>query len=181
MLYFDANPIRTKYLVTEFHEQFDHCWNNIKQKEFELFLCQNLKNNICDIRLIPLDHVTYLNRKLFLRERMSGNSFPWPGTEPRTFPIHTTIQLYQANLYINLSIAAQGNLYLALFINHQTGKERFLITITSTSPVKLNNQCLHMQIVVYWDLTRIEPGTEPKTFRSVSVSPINRSIKQIWT
>ena len=27
-------------------------------KEFELFLCQYLKNNIHDIRLIPLDHFT---------------------------------------------------------------------------------------------------------------------------
>ena len=30
-----------------------------KTKEFELFLCQYLKSNIADIRLIPLDHVTY--------------------------------------------------------------------------------------------------------------------------
>ena len=35
-------------------------WKPHKTTEFELFLCQYLKNNICDIRLIPLDHVTYL-------------------------------------------------------------------------------------------------------------------------
>ena len=39
------------------YEQFIKSENNIKQKN--LFICQYLKNNICDIRLIPLDHVTY--------------------------------------------------------------------------------------------------------------------------
>ena len=30
-----------------------------KAKEFEFCFCQYLKNNIPDIRLIPLDHATY--------------------------------------------------------------------------------------------------------------------------
>ena len=38
-------------------EQFINAENKIKK--FELFLHQYLKNNICDIQLIPLDHITY--------------------------------------------------------------------------------------------------------------------------
>ena len=30
-----------------------------KTKEFDIFLCKYLKNNICDIRLIPLDHIGF--------------------------------------------------------------------------------------------------------------------------
>ena len=33
-----------------------------KTKEFEHCFCQYLKNNMADIRLIPLDHVTYVTR-----------------------------------------------------------------------------------------------------------------------
>ena len=51
----DAHPIRIGYLVTELWAIYQ-CWKQYKTKEFELFLCQVLKNNI---RLIPLDHVTY--------------------------------------------------------------------------------------------------------------------------
>ena len=39
--------------------QFISAENNInKTKEFELFLCQYLRNNICNLQLISLDHVT---------------------------------------------------------------------------------------------------------------------------
>ena len=41
------------------YEGFDIAKNN-KTKEFEHCFCQYLKNNIADIRLIPLDHVTDL-------------------------------------------------------------------------------------------------------------------------
>ena len=53
MLYFDANSIIIGYLVTELWAIYQH-WKKYKIKEFELFLCQYLKNNICDIRHIPL-------------------------------------------------------------------------------------------------------------------------------
>ena len=52
-----ANPIQNRYLVTELWA-FYHCWKQYKTKGFEIFLCQYLKNYICDIQLIPLDHVT---------------------------------------------------------------------------------------------------------------------------
>ena len=56
MLHFNANLIIIWYLVTEL---WVIRWKQYKTKEFECFLCLYLKNNICDIRLIPLDHVTY--------------------------------------------------------------------------------------------------------------------------
>ena len=34
------------------------CWKQYETKEFELLLCQYLKNKIYNIRLIPLDNVT---------------------------------------------------------------------------------------------------------------------------
>ena len=49
MLLFDANPITIGYLVQSY-EGFDNSKNNMKQRHL------NLKNNIPDIRLIPLDH-----------------------------------------------------------------------------------------------------------------------------
>ena len=58
MLHFDANPITIGYLVTEFYEGFYNAKNNIKQRDLNTVF---LKNNIPDIRLIPLDHVTYVN------------------------------------------------------------------------------------------------------------------------
>ena len=39
------------------YEEFVNAKNNIKQ--FEHCFCQYLKNNMADIRLIPVDHVTY--------------------------------------------------------------------------------------------------------------------------
>ena len=57
MLHFNANPIRIGYLVTELWAIYKR-WKQYKTKEFECFLCLYLKNNICDIRLIPFDHVT---------------------------------------------------------------------------------------------------------------------------
>ena len=39
---------------------FDNAKSNIKQRNLNTF-CQYLKNNFPDIRLIPLDHVTYVN------------------------------------------------------------------------------------------------------------------------
>ena len=56
MLHFDENPIRIGYLVIELWVCYQH-WKQYKTKEFDLFLCQNLKNNLCDIRLILLVHV----------------------------------------------------------------------------------------------------------------------------
>ena len=50
ILHFDANPITFGYLVEGFVNA---------KKEFEHRFCQYLKNNIANIRLIPLDHVTY--------------------------------------------------------------------------------------------------------------------------
>ena len=38
---------------------FDNAKNNIKQRNLNPVFHQYLKNNISDIRLIPLDHVTY--------------------------------------------------------------------------------------------------------------------------
>ena len=35
-------------------------WKQYITTEFDLFVCQYLKNDICDILLIPLYHVTYL-------------------------------------------------------------------------------------------------------------------------
>ena len=49
--------IRNGYLLTVLWA-FHQCWKQYKAKEFELFLCQYLKNNICDVWLIPLEHVT---------------------------------------------------------------------------------------------------------------------------
>ena len=60
MLHFDANPIIIRYLVTELWAIYQD-WKQDRTKESELFPSQYLKNNICDIRLIPLDHVTYMN------------------------------------------------------------------------------------------------------------------------
>ena len=42
------------------YKGFVNAKNNIKQKEFEHCFCQYLKYNITDIRLIPLDPVTYM-------------------------------------------------------------------------------------------------------------------------
>ena len=47
----------TTYLVTELW-RICRCWKQYKTKEFEHCFCQYLKNNITDIWLIPLDHVT---------------------------------------------------------------------------------------------------------------------------
>ena len=58
MLHFSANPIIIGYLVTDLWANYQ-CWKQYKIKEFELFLCQYLKNSISDIRLILLNHVTY--------------------------------------------------------------------------------------------------------------------------
>ena len=41
------------------YEDFFIAKNNIKQKDFEHCFCHYLKNNISDIRLIPVDHVTF--------------------------------------------------------------------------------------------------------------------------
>ena len=57
MLHFDANPIRIGDLVTELWAIYQY-YKQYKIKEFDFFLSQYLKNNISDIRLIPLDHVT---------------------------------------------------------------------------------------------------------------------------
>ena len=65
MLHFDANPINIGYLVTELWAIYQH-WNQYKTKEFELFLFQYLKNDICDIRFFALDHVTYRIRHGFV-------------------------------------------------------------------------------------------------------------------
>ena len=59
MLHFDTNPIRIGYLVTELWAIYQ-CWKQSKTKELRPFLCQYLKNTVCDIGLIPLDHVTYI-------------------------------------------------------------------------------------------------------------------------
>ena len=58
MLHFDASPITIGYLVTELWSIWQ-CQKQYKTKEFEHCFCQYFKNNIADIRLIPLDHVTY--------------------------------------------------------------------------------------------------------------------------
>ena len=58
MLCFDANPITIGYLVAELWS-ICQCYKQYKTKEFEHCFCQYLKNSISDIRLIPLDHVTY--------------------------------------------------------------------------------------------------------------------------
>ena len=41
------------------YKGFVNAKNNIKTKKFDHCFCQYLKNNITDIRLIHLDHVTY--------------------------------------------------------------------------------------------------------------------------
>ena len=60
MLHFDANPIWNGYLVTELWAIYQ-CWKQYQTKESELFFLPVSQNNICDIRLIPLDHVTIEN------------------------------------------------------------------------------------------------------------------------
>ena len=57
MLHSDVNHIIIRYLVTEFWAIYQYL-KQYKTKEFDLFLCLYLKNDICDIWLIPLDHVT---------------------------------------------------------------------------------------------------------------------------
>ena len=57
LLHFDANPITIEYLVTELWRFF--FLKQCKTKKFEHYFRQYLKNNMADIRLIPLDHVTY--------------------------------------------------------------------------------------------------------------------------
>ena len=52
MLRFDSNPI----IIRTIYQR----WKPYKTKEFELLLRQYLKNNICNIQIIPLDHVTYI-------------------------------------------------------------------------------------------------------------------------
>ena len=42
------------------YEGFDNAKKHYETKEFEHCFGQYLKNNIPDIRLIPLDHVTYI-------------------------------------------------------------------------------------------------------------------------
>ena len=59
MLHFDPNPITIGFIWLQSYEEFVNAKNNIKTKEFEHCFCQYLKNNMADIRLIPLDHVTY--------------------------------------------------------------------------------------------------------------------------
>ena len=44
------------YIWLQSYEQFRNTQNNIKQKDLNSFFA-DLKNNICNIRLIPLDHV----------------------------------------------------------------------------------------------------------------------------
>ena len=39
------------------YEEFVNAKNNIKQRNLNTCFCQYLKNNIANIRLIPLDHV----------------------------------------------------------------------------------------------------------------------------
>ena len=65
MLCFDPIPIQIEYLITS-----DNAENNIKQKNVLPFLCQYLKSNISDIRLIPLEHVTNLEHT---RDMIKGN------------------------------------------------------------------------------------------------------------
>ena len=62
MLHFDASPITIGYLVTELW-RISHAKNNTKQRNLNCF-CQYIKNNTADIRLIPLDHVTYIKTYL---------------------------------------------------------------------------------------------------------------------
>ena len=92
MLHLYANPIRIGYPVTyvwaihQYRRQY-------KTKEFEPFLCQYHKNNICDIRLVPLDHVTiiesqyrdYTERQLYF---VSSRERPW---RQRVFRIKTRV------------------------------------------------------------------------------------------
>ena len=62
MLHFDANPIRIgSVCFTEF-EQLISTENTKKFKNGPRALCQYLVNNICHIRLIPLDRVTLCQR-----------------------------------------------------------------------------------------------------------------------
>ena len=50
--------------ILQSYEQFIQAENNIKQNNLNSFLAVwYLKNNVCDIRLIPLDHVTYKNKQ----------------------------------------------------------------------------------------------------------------------
>ena len=41
------------------YEGFDHAKNNTKQRDLNTVFYQYLKNNIANIQLIPLNHVTY--------------------------------------------------------------------------------------------------------------------------
>ena len=63
MLHFNANPITIGNLVIQSYEEVVKAKNKNKTKTFEHCFCQNLKNNIADIRLIPLDHVTNVSPK----------------------------------------------------------------------------------------------------------------------
>ena len=56
MLHFDPNPYKLDIWLQSY-EEFANDKNNIKTP-FEHCFCQYLKNNMADIRLIPLDHVT---------------------------------------------------------------------------------------------------------------------------
>ena len=63
MLHFDANSIKIGYLVTELW-RICQC-KQYKQKNLNTVNVKHLKNNISDIRLISLDHVTFIQCNLY--------------------------------------------------------------------------------------------------------------------
>ena len=64
MLHFDANPTKLDICIQSY-EEFVNAKNNLKQNNLKTVFCQYLKNNVFDIRLIPLDHVKYSKMRIF--------------------------------------------------------------------------------------------------------------------
>ena len=76
MLHFDANPI-TMDIWLQSYEGFNNAKNNMKQRNLnEHCFCQYLKNNIPDIRLIPLDHVYVLRNWIHVVRKKGFHNKP---------------------------------------------------------------------------------------------------------
>ena len=65
MLHFDANHIKIGYLVTVNVKEIVNFKNNMKRKNLNTVFAKYLKNNISNIRLNPLDHVTCLTLLIY--------------------------------------------------------------------------------------------------------------------
>ena len=108
MLHFDPNLISIGHLVAEIIEQFCHK-NNIKHKYSSTILACNSKINIPDIRLIPLDHVTFFKtfseHKIYVRHKngpVCGTFFVGNGTHVQGFCVKSNPLEWHIPVYFNM-------------------------------------------------------------------------------